>query len=81
MRNIKEVKNILSNTKLCRLGSKVKLSNVFWFLWGVSSTKVIQNNFLLIVIYIPFQLLSTHLHSPNWDPYLPLYFRPDCEPS
>lgn len=81
MRNYKDVKNILSNTKLCRLCSEVKLFKVFWFLWGVCSTKVIQNSFTLTVIYIPFMLLSTHLHSPNWDPHLPLYFRPDCEPS
>lgn len=59
----------------------MKLCNLFWFLWGVSSAKVIQNNFNLLVIYIPSLLLSTHLHSPNWNPHLPLYLRLDCEPS
>lgn len=44
---------------------------------GVPRAEVIRNHFISIVIYIPPLLLSTHLHSPNRDPHLPLYFRPD----
>lgn len=74
MRNCKRGEGYTLKHRLC---TKVKLVNVFWFLWGVSSTKVIQNNFISLVIYIPSLILSIHLHSPNQDPHLPLYFRPD----